>query len=77
MKAKEIRELTTEEITQRILDNRKDVTHLRFQKAVAGIEDPAAFRVKRREIARLTTILRERELNQTNATTSSNESSND
>ena len=77
MKAKEIRELTTEEITQRILDNRKDVQHLRFQNAVAGIEDPAAFRLKRREVARLKTILRERELNQTNATTSSHESSSD
>ena len=71
MKAKEIRELTTEEITQRILDNRKDVQHLRFQNAVAGIEDPATFRVKRREIARLKTILRERDLNPTNSTTSS------
>ena len=71
MKAKEIRELTTEEITQRILDNRKDVQHLRFRNAVAGIEDPATFRVKRREIARLKTILRERDLNPTNSTTSS------
>ncbi len=71
MKAKEIRELTTEEIAQRILDNKKDVQHLRFQNAIAGIEDPAAFRVKRREIARLKTILREREVNQTSATTSS------
>ena len=66
MKPKEIRELTTEEITQRILDNQKDVQHLRFQNAVAGLEDPASFRAKRREIARLKTILRERELEQAN-----------
>ena len=46
MKPKEIRELTTEEITQRILDNKKDVQHLRFQNAVAGLEDPASFRAK-------------------------------
>ncbi|MFV1979571.1 MAG: 50S ribosomal protein L29 [Rhodothermia bacterium] len=77
MKAKEIRELTTEEITQRILDNKKDVQHLRFQNAVAGIENPAAFRRKRRETARLKTILGERELNKTNAATSSHESSSD
>ncbi len=77
MKAKEIRELTTEEITQRILDNKKDVQHLRFQNAVAGIENPAAFRRRRREIARLKTILGERELNKTNAATSSHESSSD
>jgi large subunit ribosomal protein L29 len=73
MNAKEIRELTSEEIHQRILDNRKDVQHLRFQNAIAGIEDPATFRLKRREIARLRTILRERELDQTNATATSNE----
>ena len=68
MKAKEIRDLTNEEIAQRILDGRKDVQHQRFQNAVAGIEDPALFRAKRRELARLKTILRERELVQTNAT---------
>ena len=68
MKAKEIRELTTEEIQQRIIDGKKEVQHLRFQNAVAGLEDPAGFRATRREIARLQTILRERELDQTNAT---------
>ena len=68
MKAKETRELTTEEITQRILDGARDVQHLRFQNTVAGIEDPAGFRAKRREIARLKTILRERELDQSNTT---------
>ena len=68
MKAKEIRELTTEEITQRILDGKKDAQHLRFQNAISGLEDPANFRAKRREIARLKTILKERELEETNAT---------
>lgn len=68
MKAKEIRELSNEEITQRILDNQKEVQHLRFQQAVAGLEDPAGFRSRRREIARLKTILKERELAQENAT---------
>lgn len=62
MKAKEIRELSDEEIRQRILDNQKEVQHLRFQNAVAGLEDPAGFRAVRRETARLKTILREREL---------------
>ena len=68
MKAKEIRELTTEEIEQRILDNKKEVQHQRFQNAVAGIEDPAGFRARRRETARLKTILNERELAKPNAT---------
>ena len=67
MKAKEIRELSSEEIRQRIVDNRKEVQHLRFQNAVAGLENPASFRATRREIARLKTILREREQTQANA----------
>lgn len=64
MKAKEIRELSDQEIRQRILDNQKEVQHLRFQNAVAGLENPAGFRAIRRETARLKTILRERELSQ-------------
>ena len=61
MKAKEIRELTSAEIQQRILDEKKEVQQLRFQHAVAQLENPAVLRQKRREIARLRTILTERE----------------
>ena len=52
--------MTSEEIRQRILDEKKDVQRLRFQHAVAQLENPAVLRQKRREIARLTTILGER-----------------
>ena len=60
MKAKEIRDLTSEEIRQRIADDKKAVQQLRFQHAIAQLENPAVLRQKRREIARLTTILTER-----------------
>lgn len=60
MKPKEIRDLTSEEIRQRILDEKKAVQQLRFQHAVAQLENPAVLRQKRREIARLTTVLAER-----------------
>ena len=60
MKAKEIRELTSAEIQQRILDEKKEVQQLRFQHAVAELENPAVLKQKRREIARLHTILTER-----------------
>lgn len=60
MKPKEIRELTSEEIQQRITDEKKAVQQLRFQHAVAELENPAVLRQKRREIARLSTILAER-----------------
>ena len=62
MNAKEIRELSTEEITQRIADEKKAIHQMRFQHAVATLEDPSMFRHKRREIARLKTILHQREL---------------
>ena len=60
MKPKEIRDLTSEEIRQRIADEKKAVQQLRFQHAVAQLENPAVLRQKRREIARLNTILNER-----------------
>ena len=60
MKPKEIRDLTSEEIRQRIADERKAVQQLRFQHAIAQLENPAVLRKKRREIARLSTILAER-----------------
>jgi large subunit ribosomal protein L29 len=60
MKAKEVRELSTEEIQQRILDEERDMDRLTFQHAIAQLEDPLVLRRKRREIARLKTILNEK-----------------
>ncbi len=60
MKAKEIRELTDEELTQRIKDEREQLGHLTFQHAVAEIANPIVLRQKRRLIARLTTIQNQR-----------------
>jgi large subunit ribosomal protein L29 len=61
MKPKEIRELQTKEIVQRIVDEQKDLQHLEFRHAIAQLENPMILRTKRREIARLKTILHERE----------------
>ena len=61
MKAKEVRELSTEEIQQRIHDEERDLDALTFQHAIAQLEDPLVLRRKRREIARLKTILNEKE----------------
>ncbi|NNF03297.1 MAG: 50S ribosomal protein L29 [Rhodothermales bacterium] len=60
MKSKEIRELSTEEITTRIQEETEQVEHLTFQHAIADLQNPMILRQKRREIARLKTILRER-----------------
>jgi large subunit ribosomal protein L29 len=62
MKASEIRALSTEEIRQRLEDAREELMKLRFQHAMGGLTDYTRLRHTRRTIARLLTILRERQL---------------
>ena len=59
MKAKEIRDLSNEEIAQRIKEEKEQLEHLEFQHAVAELPNPMLIREKRRLLARLTTILSE------------------
>jgi len=60
MKANEIRDLSEAEIRQRIADEQRELTDLRFRRSVTGLENPIVLRHKRREIARMQTILSER-----------------
>ena len=60
MKAKEIRDLGTAEIEQRLEEETTSLSQLEFQHAVADLEDPMVLRRKRRLIARLRTILSEK-----------------
>ncbi len=60
MKANEIRDLNEAEIRQRIAEEERDITDLRFRRSVTGLENPIVLRQKRREIARMKTILREK-----------------
>ncbi len=62
MKPEEIRALSTEEIRSRLEDAREAYFRLRFQHATGQLTDVSRLRLARREIARLATILREREL---------------
>ncbi len=61
MKAKEIRELGVDEIRQRIREEEEQVQHLQFQHSIASLPNPMLLRQKRREIARLRTLLKEKE----------------
>ncbi|RMF55184.1 MAG: 50S ribosomal protein L29 [Bacteroidetes bacterium] len=61
MKAKEIRTLSVEEIRERIREEEEQLSQLRFQHAIAELPNPALLRQKRRLLARLKTILHERE----------------
>ena len=62
MKSTEIRELATEEIRTRIEDSRQELMNLRFQMAVGSLTDFTRVRYTRRTIARLLTILNQREM---------------
>lgn len=63
MKVAEIRELTTDEILNRVNDAKEELMNLRFQMATGGVTDYSRFSYIRRDVARMLTIVRERELN--------------
>lgn len=60
MEPREIRNLSMEEIEKRIEEEEEQIEQLRFQHAVAHLENPMVLRTKRRLIARLKTILNEK-----------------
>ncbi len=60
MKVKEVRELSHDEITSRILDTRKQLVEMRFALAVRKLESPAKLRNARKSLARLLTIQSEK-----------------
>ncbi|MGJ7036583.1 50S ribosomal protein L29 [Anoxybacillus eryuanensis] len=62
MKAKEIRELTTAEIEQKIKVLKEELFNLRFQLATGQLENTARIREVRKAIARMKTVIREREI---------------
>lgn len=62
MRADEIRELTTEDLRQRLQETRRELFNLRQQWYTGSLEDHNRMRVVRKDIARILTILREREL---------------
>ena len=62
MKPAEIRDLSTEEIQSNLDDARDNYFKLRFQFATGQLTDHSQLQIARREIARLATVLREREL---------------
>jgi large subunit ribosomal protein L29 len=62
MKAFEFRQLSVEELKKRIQDDEESLANLRFQKVLSQLENPMKIRHLRKDIARMKTILREREL---------------
>ena len=64
MKAEDIREWDDTEITARLKELREEQFKLRFQSSIMELENPSLLRHIRRDIARLKTVQRERELAQ-------------
>ncbi len=62
MKPVEIRELPTEEIRSGLVEKRRALFNLRFQRETEQLERPAELRKLKRDIARMLTVLREREM---------------
>ena len=64
MTAQEIRELDTEALLAKVEEYQKELFGLRFQQATGQLENTARIRQVRKTIARIKTVIRERELNQ-------------
>ncbi len=59
MKAREIREMTPEEVRRKLEEMKQELFNLRFQHAVGQLENKARLKQTRRDIARLETVLKE------------------
>ncbi len=62
MKAKEIRNMSSAELETKLADLKKDLFTLRMQHATNQLDNPLQIAVVKKEIARVKTILREKEL---------------
>jgi large subunit ribosomal protein L29 len=61
MRAEEIRELSVEDIRTRVAELEEERFRLRFRSATEQLENPLRLRTIRKDIARLKTVLTERE----------------
>ena len=63
MKIKEVRELSTKELAERIDAEVSSLNQKRINHSISPLDNPAAMKEQRRTIARLKIVLRQRELN--------------
>lgn len=61
MKIKDIQELTDSEIVARIREDKEQLLKMRFNHSLSAIENPSKIRQLRRTIARLNTVLTQRQ----------------
>lgn len=63
MKANELRNKSVEELNKSVSDMKTELFNLRFQLATGELDNPMRIKKVRKDIARVKTVLRERELN--------------
>ncbi|MEE1003628.1 MAG: 50S ribosomal protein L29 [Acutalibacteraceae bacterium] len=57
MKASELREMTVEELNEKLADLKKELFNLRFQLAVNQLENPMRIKAVKKDIARVNTVI--------------------
>ncbi len=62
MKTKELHELTVDELNTKLNELKEELFNLRFRHAIGQLENPASLKTCRKNIAKVKTILRAREL---------------
>lgn len=62
MKVTELRELATEELTEKLTEKKQELFNLRFQHAINQLDNPKQLAEVKKTIARIKTIIHEREL---------------
>ena len=62
MKIKEIREMSAEQLAEKLMELKKDLFNLRLQHAINQLEDPGKIADVKKDIAKIKTVQREREL---------------
>ena len=62
MKAKEVKEMTSEELVAKLAELKNEYFNLRFRLASGQLENPASIKTCKRDIARINTEIRAREL---------------
>ncbi len=60
MKAKELRELTPEEIAKRQKDLKEEVFNLRFRQSTGQLDNTSRMKIVRKDLARITMVLHEK-----------------
>ncbi|MEG1686523.1 MAG: 50S ribosomal protein L29 [Angelakisella sp.] len=61
MKVTEMRDLSAAELNQQLIDLKTELFNLRFQHAINQLDNPLRLNVVKKDIARLKTIIREKE----------------